>query len=165
MIVLKVKKLVGYTLVELLVTLSILALMASVVVPGLKPYNQRTLLFQSAETAKAAILEARTYALSPRGLPGLSPISYKAVFQKPNGFEIIELVELSSNPVENRLEQGSFPEGISIGVSSPNRLEIEFSADGGGRLLRPIGGTEFSLSGFGEEKKILIFEQGNVEIR
>lgn len=56
----------GFTLVELMVTISIISIMTIVMIPALRSFDKRNKVMSGAEQMKSAILEARNFSMSPR---------------------------------------------------------------------------------------------------
>jgi prepilin-type N-terminal cleavage/methylation domain-containing protein len=86
----------GYTLIELLVTLSIMALLAAAVAPGISQARRGLEIDQSAQIIKEKLIETQGLALSPPSdnagaiqyglqLTGVNPVQYRIIRQFPNG--------------------------------------------------------------------------------
>lgn len=78
----------GFTLVELLVTLSIIGLLLVVGIPAFKKFSQNQVLLASAKEAKNAILETQALSLAPKisaGSVSGSLKSYRIVFDSLAG--------------------------------------------------------------------------------
>ncbi len=71
---------IGYTLVEMMVVVGIIALLTVIAMPELKGVKRRTALQDTAEQLRQAILEARSMAIAPKGS-----------FQNPKPYNIFEV--------------------------------------------------------------------------
>lgn len=60
------KKNLGFTLIELIITISIMGLMTAVLLPAMRSYERHNKLESAAEQLKSTLTEARTMALAPR---------------------------------------------------------------------------------------------------
>lgn len=114
----------GLTVIELIVTISIIAIMAGVVVPTVSRYlpsiqlngSARSLSFNLRDMQEQAITEQKQYLI--RFFPLTIPPSYKMI--------------RINNSVEEELKSVNFPENSSLTLESTIALdEIIFSADGG----------------------------------
>ncbi len=62
----KIKEQLGFTLIELIITISIIGLMTAVLLPAMRSYERHNKLDNAVEQLKSTLTEARTYALAPR---------------------------------------------------------------------------------------------------
>lgn len=114
----------GLTVVEMIVTISIITIMAAVVVPTVSHYlpsiqlngSARTLSFNLRDMQEQAITEQKQYLI--RFFPLTLPPSYKMI--------------RINNSVEEELKSINFPENSSLTLDTAIASdEIIFSADGG----------------------------------
>ena len=79
----------GFTLIEVVVAMSIVVLMLGVGIPAFRGYGNRSSLEQAASEVQAAIYEAKNYALSPQIEKPTEIDRYGIKFSK-NNFIIFE---------------------------------------------------------------------------
>lgn len=70
----------GFTLVELLVTISIMAVITTIVISGQSQFNQTLLLTDTAYTVALSVREAESLGLSSRGVGGAFNVGYGVHF-------------------------------------------------------------------------------------
>lgn len=70
----------GFTLVELLVTLSIMAVITTIIISGQSQFNQSLLLTDTAYTIALSVREAESLGLSSRGVGGAFNVGYGVHF-------------------------------------------------------------------------------------
>ena len=118
----------GFTLIEALVVMSIIAILTATAVQGFRGYTRRVVLRDAAVQTRNALLEAQSLALSPRniqarsyqvkfGPPGETSISF-GIIEQPSG-------EGVGNPFE--FTRGAYlKEYWADSIRFPSEVAIDF---------------------------------------
>ena len=118
----------GFTLLELLVSVSIITLLIGTGIPAFRHFGRVSQLDQAADQVKGAILDARAYALGPRAEKGAAADWYQISFD-----QVAEKYTLSET-ASTTLSTTSLPPFIQISsATSP----IGFSISGQGAVVNP----------------------------
>lgn len=116
----------GFTLVELLVSISIVTVMMGVGLPAFRNYGRKAELNQAATDIQVAILQAHNLALAPESDKPSAVDYYGVQFNPDNSFDLIRGVrkldgcpdpEIISTPLSQppaQLEHHQLPTGISF---------------------------------------------------
>ncbi|MDO8513161.1 MAG: prepilin-type N-terminal cleavage/methylation domain-containing protein [bacterium] len=121
----------GFTLIELMITISIMGILTVVMIPAIRSFDRRNKVTSAAEQLKSAILEARNYSMSPR-------------FSDTNIDRYSVMMDLSQTPVEyevgyfekttntwHSIAPRKLPKGVTVDQrypddANPNDMEIGF---------------------------------------
>lgn len=130
----------GFTLAELLVSISIIILFTAVLLPSFTNFGRRNELRQGAQFVQSKIMEAKSYALAPRSGGGTSIQEYE--FRAPVGvsipgcsagvgtYAILEVTTTDTTVVVCE----KLPSGLTF--TTPQR-SVTFSVEGQGAIIPP----------------------------
>lgn len=106
----------GFTLVELMVSISIVTVMMAVGLPAFKNYGRKAELNQAATDIQVAILQAHNLALAPESDKPSSVDYYGVKFNSDNSFDVIRGIrKLNGCPESSsQLEHHQLPVAISF---------------------------------------------------
>ncbi len=110
----------GFTLIELVISLGIIVLLLALAIPLFRGSGERNKLMLTAQEVKNTILEAKNLALSPRMEKAANVDKYSIKFNQPanNQYAIYE----GTTPISAK----TLPDSISFS-SLPNQFQIDFS--------------------------------------
>ena len=85
------KKIKGFTLIEVIIVISILGIMVIAIIPSYRAYNKRNQLRESAQLVRSAIVEAQNNALAPKPPPNTdSDWRYGAKYKDSRTFVVYQ---------------------------------------------------------------------------
>lgn len=134
------KRRVGFTLVELLVTISIISLLTIIMIPALRSFDRRNRVESAAEQMKAALMEVRNYSMSPRSgdsnldryvlkfINTSDRVTYELGFCSKTGATSAEACKSENFTLilEKKLPKGVSVEDIKVGGVDSTVTEIGF---------------------------------------
>ena len=122
----------GFTLLELLVSISIITLLIGTGIPAFRHFGRVQALEQAVDQVKGATLDARAYALGPRAQKPADVTSYEIRFDAiAQTYQLFE----GNTPLANPIGLPAFVQFTS--VTSP----IQFSIANHGVVSLPTSGT------------------------
>ncbi len=122
----------GFTLLELLVSISIIALLIGTGIPSFRHFGRVQALEQAADQVKGAILDTRAYALGPRAEKPATATTYEIRFDAVSeSYQLFEGSSALAEPI-------TLPAFIQLAsVTSP----IQFSVTNQGAISAPASGA------------------------
>jgi len=151
----KNNNILGFTLLELLITIGIISVLVAISIPSFNRYGRTNELAQIANTMKSAIQTTKNYAFSPTILKapwnaqGQMPQEYdeyKIVFKSnPPNYTIYE--RQASGLVELESATYNASDYTLILPGNQNTMTIAFSISGKGKMIMPSGKEIITLVG------------------
>jgi prepilin-type N-terminal cleavage/methylation domain-containing protein len=138
----------GFTLVELLVTIGIVALILVVSIPSFRNYKDRNDLFRGAEIVQSAIYETRSLALSPQATKDNSTQYYMIKINHQDSFEIYESPDIDMEDSNLKLVKTIYLPTNIVLSEVPEDIDngIYFSIVDQGKIVGLSNDIEFSIS-------------------
>ena len=155
----------GFTLLELLVSIALIALMLGFLIPGFSYFDRINKIDRAAHNLRATILETKNYALAPR-TQAVNVDSYIIKFNQPTPGQY-GIYEHGISGVENNVKTFSLPTGLTFSAL-PTPAEIKYSIAEQGRIINfPDPAITIGISNSsGNSKNIVVQkETGQVEIQ
>lgn len=162
----------GFSLIELVVTLGIIALLLVGALPAFRQYGFTNEIERAANTLSAAIIETQTLALAPPKDKEKTHDSYQISFAN-NNYEIkAGEWDGANKSLKNSLllKKELLASKINLSLSNPDHNRIIYSIANQGRIIYPSGSLVLTLtlshSKSSQTKSLFInLETGQVSIK
>lgn len=153
----------GFTLVELIVTVSIILIMLALSLPSFSNYGRENELYQTYLNIKSAIDETKNYALAPRSEKNIDSDVYRIEFicdsgSKKYSFEILEVIkkiDAFGNPeldvngkqieLTNSVKKETLGSKYTCSSSETSPIDIDFSISKQGKIISPSKNVSLDL--------------------
>lgn len=161
-----VKKQMGFTLIELMVTLSVLLILITVGVPSLSGYLQSQRLNTTTQLIKDSYSQARYEAVTGKKAVTLCPLDINAT-TCGNNWDVGIMVYIDQNndgvyaaaDNDQRLRQVGFPDGVTASI--PGRTQVRLSTAG---TTTDTGTFTVAVSGSTTQKTLVISSSGRIRL-
>ena len=151
----KNNNILGFTLLELLITIGIISVLVAISIPSFNRYGRTNELVQTANTMKSAIQTTKNYSLSPmtskvawtgQGQMLQEYDEYKIVFKSnPPSYTIYEQQKSGLAELESVAPNAS--DYTLILPGNQNTMTIAFSISGKGKMIMPSNNEIITLVG------------------
>jgi len=125
----------AFTLIEILVTIGIIALLLAAAIPSFNKYSRSNEFYQVAQTLKSAIETTKNYALAPRAEKKAGVDIYGILIEKTSdGFQYTIYEGDPSVVIENKKFTSD-----NLNILSPvgNKVDIQFSISEKAKIINP----------------------------
>ncbi|EKD56543.1 MAG: hypothetical protein ACD_58C00151G0005 [uncultured bacterium] len=136
----------AFTLIELMVTISIMVMLLIVALPSFRTYSYTNELDRANETISSGIVEAQTLALASPTDKDVTHDSYKIEFTQ-NGYKIYSGLKFgedfanNTNSQPKEIKSNTLPKNVVISNINLSANRLIYSIQDQGRISYPTSGT------------------------